>query len=40
MLEYVENDIKTQKIFDFLLEQTKIKEGEKLDYLDFVGENS
>jgi trigger factor len=39
MLEYVKNDVQNRKLFDFLLEQSKIKKGEKLGYLDFVGEN-
>ncbi len=40
MMEYVKNDVKNRKLFDFLLEQSKIKKGEKIDYLDFVGENN
>ncbi|HDQ13517.1 MAG TPA: trigger factor [Sediminispirochaeta sp.] len=40
LMDYVKNDVKNGKLFDFLLEQSKIKKGEKLDYLDFVQNNS
>jgi hypothetical protein len=40
MLEYVKNDVQNRKLFDFLVEQSKIKKGEKLDYLDFAEQNN
>ncbi len=39
LLDYVKNDVENRKLFDFLLEKSKIKKGEKLDYLDFVQNN-
>jgi trigger factor len=39
MLDYVKSDVENRKLFDYLLEQSKIKKGEKLDYLDFVQDN-
>ncbi|MFW5715675.1 MAG: trigger factor [bacterium] len=36
LIEYVKTDVKNRKLFDFLLEQSKIKKGKKMDYLDFV----
>ncbi|MFW6343586.1 MAG: trigger factor [Sediminispirochaetaceae bacterium] len=40
MMEYVQSDVKNRKLFDFLIEQSKIKKGEKIDYLDFMGQNN
>src|SRR6056297_1389093 len=40
LIEYVKTDVKNRKLFDFLLEQSKIKKGKKLDYLDFVENNN
>jgi len=40
LIEYVKTDVKNRKLFDFLLEQSKIKKGKKLDYLDFVQNNN
>jgi trigger factor len=39
LLDYVKSDVENRKLFDFLLEQSKMKKGEKLDYLDFVQDN-
>jgi trigger factor len=39
LMDYVKSDVENKKLFDFLLEQSKIKKGEKLDYLDFVQNN-
>jgi trigger factor len=40
MIDYVKSDIKNRKLFDFLLDQSKIKKGEKIDYLDFMNKNN
>ncbi len=40
LIEYVKTDVKNRKLFDFMLEQSKIKKGKKLDYLDFVENNN
>lgn len=40
MMEYVKSDVKNRKLFDFLIEQSKIKKGEKIDYLDFMEQNN
>lgn len=40
LIDYVKTDVKNRKLFDFLLEQSKIKKGKKLDYLDFVQNNN
>jgi len=40
LIEYVKTDVKNRKLFDFLLEQSKIKKGKKMDYLDFVQNNN
>lgn len=40
LMDYVKTDVRNRKLFDFLLEQSKIKKGKKLDYLDFVQNNN
>src|SRR6056297_564684 len=40
LIDYVKTDVKNRKLFDFLLEQSKIKKGKKMDYLDFVQNNN
>jgi trigger factor len=40
LLEYIKTDVQNRKLFDFLLEQSKIKKGKKLDYLDFMQNNN
>jgi len=40
LLDYVKTDVQNRKLFDFMLEQSKIKRGKKLDYLDFMQNNN
>lgn len=40
LLDYVKTDVQNRKLFDFMLEQSKIKKGKKLDYLDFMQNNN
>ncbi len=40
LIDYIKTDVKNRKLFDFLLEQSKIKKGKKMDYLDFVQNNN
>lgn len=40
LMDYVKTDVKNRKLFDFMLEQSKIKKGKKLDYLDFMQNNN
>ncbi|MGC9311991.1 MAG: trigger factor [Sediminispirochaetaceae bacterium] len=40
LLDYVKTDVQNRKLFDFILEQSKIKKGKKLDYLDFMQNNN
>ncbi|MDZ7794193.1 MAG: trigger factor [Spirochaetia bacterium] len=40
LMEYVKTDVQNRKLFDFLLEQSKLKKGKKIDYLDFVQNNN
>ena len=40
LMDYVKTDVQNRKLFDFLLEQSKLKKGKKIDYLDFVQNNN
>jgi trigger factor len=40
LMDYVKTDVQNRKLFDFLLEQSKLKKGKKMDYLDFVQNNN
>jgi trigger factor len=40
LMDYVKSEVGNRKLFDFLLEQSKIKKGKKLDYLDFMQNNN
>ena len=39
MLSYVQQEIAERRMFDTVLEETKVKKGEKLAYVDLLGEN-
>jgi trigger factor len=39
MLSYLQNEIAERRLFDAVLESAKIKKGEKIAYVDLIGEN-
>jgi trigger factor len=39
LMDYLKQDIQEQKVFDSLLEETTVKKGDKLNFLDAVGGN-
>ncbi len=39
MMDYVRREVRERKLFDRILEQTKIKKGEQLSFLDLMGRN-
>ncbi|MFP4115373.1 MAG: trigger factor [Spirochaetota bacterium] len=39
MMDYVRREVRERKLFDKILEETKVKKGEKTSFLDLVGRN-
>jgi trigger factor len=39
LIDYIKRDIRTRKMFDHLLEQSKVKKGEKVELLEVLGRN-
>ncbi|TVQ23958.1 MAG: trigger factor, partial [Spirochaetaceae bacterium] len=39
MMDYVGREIRERKLFDKLMEETKVKKGKKVGFLDLMGRN-
>ena len=39
MMDYVSRQVRERKLFDKILEETKVKKGDKMSFLDLLGRN-